>query len=176
MTTLPIRRAVAGDAPGFARVMADPRVLAGTLQLPYPSEEFWRGRLAEPPEGQVRLTLAADRGGEVVGWGGLYAASLSPRRRHVASLGIAIAVDAQGHGVGSALMTALCDYADGWLGLLRIELTVFSDNEVAIRLYRRFGFELEGTLRAFALRDGRYVDALTMARLHPQPPALTLPE
>ena len=41
------------------------------------------------------------------------------RRRHVAMLGIAVAPEAQGQGVGTALMQAMCDYADRWLGLLR---------------------------------------------------------
>jgi putative acetyltransferase len=31
------------------------------------------------------------------------------------------------------------------------------------------GFEVEGTLRRFAFRDGRYVDAFLMARLRPPP-------
>jgi putative acetyltransferase len=66
----------------------------------------------------------------------------------------------------------LLDWADNWAGLLRIELGVYADNERAIRMYRRFGFELEGTQRAFALRDGVYVDSLMMARLHPRPPQL----
>jgi putative acetyltransferase len=69
-------------------------------------------------------------------------------------------------------MAALCDYADRWAGVLRIELTVYADNDVAIRLYRKFGFEVEGTSRSYALRDGVFVDALAMARLHPKPPAL----
>ena len=88
-------------------------------------------------------------------------------------LGISVTPTAQGQGVGTALMTALCDYADNWLALLRIELTVYTDNEVAQRLYRKFGFELEGTFRAYALRDGVYVDAHSMARLHPRPPQIT---
>ena len=41
------------------------------------------------------------------------------------------------------------------------------DNEPAIRLYRKFGFEVEGTLRELAYRDGRYVDGFLMARLAP---------
>ena len=45
---------------------------------------------------------------------------------------------------------------------------VYADNERAIALYRKFGFEAEGTHRAYALRDGRYVDALAMARLRPK--------
>jgi putative acetyltransferase len=57
------------------------------------------------------------------------------------------------------------------MGVLRIELTVYDDNARAIALYRKFGFEIEGRHRGYALRDGRYVDALTMARLHPAPPA-----
>jgi hypothetical protein len=55
--------------------------------------------------------------------------------------------------------------ADRWLGLRRLELTCYVDNTPALALYRRFGFEVEGTHRAYALRDGRYVDAYSMARL-----------
>ena len=47
----------------------------------------------------------------------------------------------------------------------RIELHVHADNDRAIALYRKFGFELEGTHRAYAIRDGVYVDSLSMARL-----------
>ena len=83
-----------------------------------------------------------------------------------------MAPSAQRRGVGSALMAAMCDYADRWAGALRLELTVFVDNEPAIALYRKFGFEIEGTHRAYAMRDGRYVDAYAMARLHPSPPTL----
>ena len=72
-------------------------------------------------------------------------------------------------------MQALCDYADGWAQILRIELGVYTDNAPAIALYRAFGFEIEGTHRAYALRDGVYVDAHCMARLHPNPPALGWP-
>ena len=73
-------------------------------------------------------------------------------------------------------MQALCDYADRWAQVLRIELTVFVDNERAITLYRKFGFRLEGTHRGYALRDGAYADVHAMARLHPQPPAIVWPQ
>ncbi len=46
-------------------------------------------------------------------------------------------------------------------------LADYTDNEPALRLYRKFGFEIEGTHRRYAFRDGQYVDAHTMARLHP---------
>ena len=57
------------------------------------------------------------------------------------------------------------------LTLASEELTVFVDNAPAIALYRKFGFEVEGTHRAYAMRGGHFVDVLAMARLHPSPPA-----
>ncbi|MEO8525784.1 MAG: GNAT family N-acetyltransferase, partial [Caldimonas sp.] len=72
----------------------------------------------------------------------------------------------------AALMQAMCDYADRWMGVLRIELTVYIDNERAIALYRKFGFEIEGRCRGYAMRDGQYVDAFSMARIHPAPPTI----
>ncbi len=43
------------------------------------------------------------------------------------------------------------------------------DHDAAIALYRKFGFEVEGTHKRFALRGGEYADAHVMARLK-QPP------
>ena len=80
--------------------------------------------------------------------------------------------DWQNKRVGTRLMEALIDLADNWLGARRIELTVFVGNDTAMKLYRRFGFEIEGRLRGYSLRDGEYTDTYTMARLHPRPPAL----
>lgn len=168
-----VRRVTTQDAGAWTRVLADPAVFPGTLQLPYPSVEAWSVRLAEMQQpGKADLLLVAERGGEVVGGAGLHPVGPSLRRRHAMMLGLNVLSSAQGQGVGTALMQALCEYADRWAQVLRLELTVFADNVRAIALYRRFGFEVEGTHRAFALRDGVYVDALAMARLHPNPPRL----
>jgi putative acetyltransferase len=42
---------------------------------------------------------------------------------------------------------------------------VYTDNEPALRLYKKFGFVIEGTLVRFAYRAGQYVDVYVMARL-----------
>jgi putative acetyltransferase len=171
--TIIVRRATARDAAAYARIMGDPAVVGGLLQLPYPDEESWRLRLAEQAgPGKLDLSLAAELNGEVVGNAGLHPVGPGVRRRHAMMLGIAVLRQAQGQGVGSALMAALCEHADRWIGVLRLELTVFTDNAAAIHLYRKFGFEIEGTHRGYALRDGVYVDAHAMARLHPSPPAI----
>ena len=171
--TITIRRATPKDAPAYARFMSDPAIYSGLMQLPFTNEEIWRARLADSCDpGKADLHLAAELNGEVIGSAGLHPASAAQRRRHVLLLGISVAREAQGRGVGTALMAAMCDYADRWVGALRIELTVYTDNAPAIALYRKFGFEIEGTHRGYAMRDGRYVDAHAMARLHPNPPRI----
>lgn len=160
-----IRSAEPDDYAAARELHACPKAVAGTLQLPFPSLEMWRRRLASPAEGVYSLAAVAD--GRVVGMLGLHTFPNRPRRRHVGDIGMAVHDEWQGKGVGSALMRACVELADRWLNLTRLELTVFTDNEPAVRLYERFGFEREGTLRQYAFRDGVYVDAYTMARLRP---------
>lgn len=172
-TDLIIRRATTRDAAELARSMGDPAVYPGLMQLPFPSDEQWQTRLADnnSPGKSNDLHLVAERDARLCGSAGLHMTPVL-RRRHVAHLGISVSAESQGQGVGSALMAAMCDYADQWAQILRIELTVFSDNERAIGLYRKFGFVQEGTHRAYAMRHGAYCDVLSMARLHPRPPGL----
>jgi putative acetyltransferase len=170
-----VRRATPADAADFARMMAHPEVYANLLQMPLPSEPMWRQRLEAMSDPQrADLQLVAEQNGRVVGSAGLHPQP-KLRRRHVAMLGISVAPEAQGRGVGAALMQAMCDYADGWAQILRIELTVFTDNARAMALYQRFGFRHEGTHRAYAIRDGVYMDVHAMARLHPSPPLANWP-
>jgi putative acetyltransferase len=158
-----IRRAEPDDYDAVRQIFAGPKAVWGTLQLPFPSADVWRKRLADPGEGAFNLVACV--GGEVVGQLHLRTFPNSPRRRHAGQIGMAVRDDWQGRGVGTALMHAVVDLADRWLNLSRLELEVFADNEPAIRLYKKFGFDIEGTLVAFAFRDGRYVDSYTMARL-----------
>ena len=173
---LTLRRATTRDAAEFARMMGDPEVYPGLMQLPFPSDEMWHTRLADnnTPARSDHLSLVAERDGRLVASAGLHPQP-QVRRRHAAMLGISVAREAQGQGVGKVVMQALCDYADGWAQILRIELSVFSDNQRAIALYRRFGFRHEGTHCGFALRDGVFADVDTMARLHPRPPTVAWP-
>jgi len=73
--------------------------------------------------------------------------------------------DYQSQGIGSKLMEGVLDLAENWLNLKRIELTVYTDNEPAIHLYKKYGFAIEGTFHNYALREGSYVDAHAMAKV-----------
>jgi len=167
---LTVRRTRVTDAEAYARLMADPEVYANLLQMPWPSPDHWQARLAEScAHASPHVQIVAEADGKVVGAAGLHPVGASPRKRHVMALGINVDVDWQGRGVGALLMQSLCDYADRWLGLLRVELDVYADNQRAQALYERFGFVREGLQRCAAMRDGVYVDSLSMARLNPAP-------
>ncbi len=159
---LTIRAARPGDAEAIAELQSLPGVRFGTLRLPYPKPEVVRRWLENMPD--AHHTLLAVAGGVLVGIAGLD--RYSGRRGHVGSIGMGVHDDWTGRGVGRRLLGELVDLADGWLGLKRIELTVYTDNAPAIALYRSFGFAVEGTHRGYALRDGVYVDAYAMARLN----------
>ena len=110
--------------------------------------------------------VAAAEDETVIGAAGLCVCS-NPRMRHVGSVGIFVHTDWQGRGVGTALMETLLDLADNWLMLLRVELEVYADNERAIALYEKMGFQREGLRRIATVRRGRYIDEYSMARLRP---------
>jgi len=158
-----IRHAEPSDIDALHRVYSMPGVIHGTLQIPYPSLENWRKRLAEPPDGMFNLVACV--GDEAIGQLALHTFPHSPRRRHVAQIGMAVRDDWQGKGAGSVLMQAAVDLADKWLNLSRLELDVYTDNAPAIHLYKKYGFVVEGTLQQFAFRDGQFVDVYAMGRL-----------
>ena len=162
MSQIQVRHVEPDDYCALHDVFAQPNVIAGTLQLPFPSLERSRKRTSETDDGRYRLVAVVDD--KVVGMLSLLIMT-NPRRRHTGSIGMAVHDAYQGRGVGSALMEKMLELADNWLNLERIELTVFTDNERAVRLYQRFGFEIEGTLQQYAFRDGALVDAYSMARL-----------
>lgn len=175
--TIHIRRATPDDLEAVYNIYTGPLVIRGTLQLPFPSIDRWRKRL-EPQDGVIPLVACVDE--EIVGHLSLMTFTRSPRRRHAGTLGMAVRDDWQGRGVGSTLMTAVIDLADRWLNLTRLELEVFCDNASAVGLYKKFGFQIEGTLRAYAFRDGEYADVYAMARLREpndisKPPGGSLP-
>jgi putative acetyltransferase len=158
-----IRHAEPEDYQALQRLVSGPKVVSGTLQLPFPSAERWRKRLAEQHEGYFNLVACVED--EVVGQLGLSTFPGRPRRRHIGQLGMSVRDDWQGKGVGTAMMEAAIDLADNWLNLSRLELHVYTDNVPAIELYGKFDFTIEGTMVKYAFREGSYVDAYMMARL-----------
>lgn len=149
------------DFEDWWRVRTCPNVIHHTLGLPYQSKAEAQHKLANPPEGMYSIMAELD--GHMVGQASVQVGR--GRKAHVGSLGIMVHDSYTRRGIGSALLAAIINLAENWLGLTRLELEVFVDNDPAIHLYEKYGFAIEGTKRRYALRDGVYVDTHVMARL-----------
>ena len=149
------------DAPDFygLRTMDGVRenILGMVSERPDATENFIRALSANDH------VLVAELDGVVVGCVNLHI-SQKPRERHTGGLGLMVHSGYQGRGIGRALMEAILDVADNWLMLKRVELSVFTDNRPAVRLYESMGFVVEGTKKYAAVRNGRYADEYMMAR------------
>ena len=82
--------------------------------------------------------------------------------KHKVELGIAVHDDYQKLGIGTALLNHLLAIAK-MKKLKKVGLIVNIKNERAIYMYRKIGFEFEGTLRKELLYKGRYNDLYQMA-------------
>jgi RimJ/RimL family protein N-acetyltransferase len=109
-------------------------------------------------EGDPLLVLEEDGG--IVGSLGLH----STDARGVLALGMWVLAAHRGRGGGRMLMEAAL--ATRPEDVHKIELEVWPDNEAAIALYRKLGFEEEGLRRDhYRRRDGSLRSSLIMARL-----------
>jgi len=158
-----IRAFEMADWEDVADLFLAPKCQWGTLQMPYQSRDDIKRKLENPPSGMHRLAAVLQGENKVVGMIGLIPGSR--RRAHTGDIGMFVHDDYQNQGIGSKLMEAAIDLAEGWLNLTRLELTVYVDNRRAIHLYEKYGFVIEGTMRRYALRDGVFVDSHTMARV-----------
>ena len=77
------------------------------------------------------------------------------RVKHRVSLGISVLKEYWGRGIASKLIEYTINYCKS-NNLKKIELDVRADNDRAIALYKKFGFEREGEIRNFFYLNGVY--------------------
>ena len=111
-----------------------------------------------------RLVARVD--GTVVGWVAL--APVSDRRAYagVAEDSIYVAPDAQGRGVGRALLAAVVASADRG-GIWTIQTGIFPENQASVRLHQACGFRVVGVRERLGRLHGRWRDVLLLERRSP---------
>jgi ribosomal protein S18 acetylase RimI-like enzyme len=137
-------------------VARERRYLALLQAPPLESSQSWvRANLEKDAPAFVAVS-----GGEVVGWCDIRLDE-RPGSTHRGELGMGVHPDYRSQGIGSALLTAALESARR-IGLEQVELDVFASNAQAIRLYERFGFEVEGRKRRARKLDGMCDDSVQM--------------
>ena len=156
---LMVRRFTEGDKDCVAEMMAslsDEAVEWG--MPPYTREILERGWWSRMENLTALVAVDGDRG---AGYAGLRKFS-HPRRRGTSDYLIYLHQDYHNCGLGTAMTKCIVELARVE-GLKRIGLGVVADNEIAIHVYEKQGFEIEGVFKdAFFGDDGRYHDEVHM--------------
>jgi len=86
------------------------------------------------------------------------------RTKFSAYIVIGILNQYRGQGLGTQLFQQVEEWA-GKLNIRRLELTVITHNIAGLGLYKKMGFEIEGTKRNSLFIDGDFVDEYYMSKL-----------
>lgn len=162
-----VRPITEADIPGFHAVLDIVARESGFLrsdQAP-PFEDVARFVLGNLQHGNPQW-VAVTAEGSVVGWCDIVRGR-GVHENHLGELGMGLAAEWRGRGIGRKLLTETVAAADA-AQFLRIELSVHADNLRAMSLYRGFGFVEEGRKHKARLKSSMPVDVLLMARLRPE--------
>jgi RimJ/RimL family protein N-acetyltransferase len=157
-----VRPGVPGDAASFLAmwkaVVAEGRYVR--TEAVRHGARYYRRKFFRDTWTAEEASLVAVREGRVLGHLTV-AREDSPATRHVASIGMVVAADWRGRGVGSALMVECIRWARS-VGVEKLALTVYPDNEPARALYRKFGFQEEGRMTGHTKKWIGYRDEILM--------------
>jgi len=161
-----IRKALCGDAQKIVDVMNDAEESGFMLFAPNEREvnpEKFATYIDSIHRNAKSGIFVAYEGEHIVGY--LIVQNEKPQRiAHRAYLVIGIHSNWRGQGIGQALFTYVIAWAKQ-VGLHRLDLTVIAANEVAVHLYKKMGFEIEGVKRHSLFIDNDYVDEYYMSLL-----------
>lgn len=153
-----LRRLKESDAQGMLEWMSDPQIQqwfrfqAGQKNMDNVLE-FIRNAKIQPMEGGSIHYAVANETDEYLGTVSLKNINLKDAN---AEFAISLRVSAQGKGIGILATKAVLERAFEEICLERVYLNVLSENEKAIRLYKKVGFIFEGEFRNCIFLRGRY--------------------
>lgn len=87
-----------------------------------------------------------------------------------AEIGYWLGVSRWGRGIGSAAVTAATAYAFDMLDLERVFAVAFTRNPASARVLEKAGFQLEGTMRRAAIKEGVVLDQFMYAAIRTEWP------
>lgn len=87
------------------------------------------------------------------------------RLRHVGTLGISVLNKYWGLGIANEIMTYLIKWAKSNTETKKVTLLVREDNFKAINLYKKYNFEIEGTLKNDVCINNIYYNTISMGLL-----------
>ena len=162
MRTAKIRPASPQDITAITAIYR-PAVLLGTasFELAAPSEEEMLRRFLAVVDGGYPY-FAAERDGRVLGYAYANAYRLRPAYRFTVEDSVYVAPEAQGEGLGKALLAALIEQCAARGYRRMVAVIGDSTQRASISLHRRAGFTFCGTIHSVGYKFGRWLDTVVM--------------
>ncbi|MFI9163175.1 GNAT family N-acetyltransferase [Kitasatospora aureofaciens] len=110
--------------------------------------------------------LVALDGDRVLGWAAVVPVSDRCAYAGVVEHSVYVHPDAQGQGVGLALLTALLDSTDA-AGIWTVQSGIFPENTASLALHTKAGFRIVGTRERLGRHLGRWHDVVLVERRSP---------
>ena len=111
-----------------------------------------------------KILLLAEADGTIIG-SVTFEAGNFRRIAHRGNLGISVAKEWRGRGIGMALLESLLDWATASPAIEKVCLDAFASNLRAIGLYRKLGFTEEGRrIKDIKRGSDEYIDTISMYR------------
>jgi RimJ/RimL family protein N-acetyltransferase len=163
-----VRSATSDDAPGILALARDV-IAEGRFSITQPEEfrqtvEQERDWISRHTNAPGQLVLVAETGGEIVG---LLELENGQRERiaHRGTLTLSVAAAHRRRGVATALLQALFQWAEEHPLIEKLALATLANNEPALRLFEKLGFQEEGRRpREVKFGPNEYVDDVLMYR------------
>lgn len=124
-------------------------------------EKFIKKNLFHNSQPSIQLVALIDN--QVIGWCDIIVSD-RPIFQHTGTLGVGVYEKYRGNGIGKALIETALDKAIK-IGLERVDLSVRGGNEEALKIYKDFGFQVEGIKKKAVRIDDVYEDVVIMALL-----------
>ncbi len=136
-------------------------------RFPHPyTEEDGRRWLSSEMVKEPRRSFALDIGGKMVGAIGLVPGT--DVERIGAEIGYWLGTEHTGAGFTTEAVTAFTRWTIAEFRLHRVCAIPFARNAASCRVLEKAGFQLEGTMRNSALKQGELLDQLLYARVVPE--------
>lgn len=151
-----------GDQKSLAQNINDKYIHRNTSNIPYPyttkDAKDWIKKKLKEKNDKAQISFVIDIGGEVAG-----SVTLFDLKEHRAEIGYWLSRKHRGRGIMTKAVKVATAYWFKHLKLKRIQGIVYVFNNASAKVLKKSGFKLEGILRKYVKRGGKYADAYLLA-------------
>ena len=149
-----IRLAVADDAASLASIY---RPYVEESRISFEEVAPGSAEMADRMRGELYPWFVADEDGRILGYAASSAFRTRPAYRWIVETGVYLSPEAQGRGIGAALLLRLLDTLTRQ-GFVSAVGAIALPNDASVALHEKLGFTRSGTYRGVGYKMGEWLD------------------